>query len=210
MNYKNYLSRLRCFFKNILSLIAWYKNGYSMPAPQNVKQKVLQRNGKSEIWVESGTYRGDTTYWLSRRFYEVFSIEPSAEYFQFAKQRFEGINNIYLFNDLSENVLNFVISSVNQKHGVTKISFWLDGHFSGGGTFQGPKDTPILQELNIIEENLFLFSEVSIFIDDFRLFASNVNEDISYPSKSELIRWADRNGFDWKVEHDIFILVKNR
>ena len=57
--------------------------------------------------------------------------------------------------------------------------FWLDGHYSGGETARGKKDTPILEELITIfgakEEHIIL-------IDDARLFGSAKD----YPSLKEL------------------------
>lgn len=208
MNFYNKLSQLRCFIKNLVSHLIWYSNGYAMPAPQSVKQNVLRRNSNGEIWIESGTYRGDSTYWISKNFKEIHSIEPSTKYFKLAEKRFSKKTNIFLYNDLSENILKSVIAEINKKYGKIKLSFWLDGHFSAGDTFHGPNDTPILQELQHIENCLFMCSEIYIFIDDFRLFATRSSNDIAYPSKNELINWAGRNGFEWKVEHDIFILIR--
>ena len=58
--------------------------------------------------------------------------------------------------------------------------FWLDGHYSEGGTARGEKDTPIMEELNCI-----LNSETPghvLVIDDARCFGT----DPSYPKLDRL------------------------
>lgn len=85
------------------------------------------------------------------------------------------------------------------------ISFWLDGHFSGENTFQGPSDTPIRQELTTIGEHLSDFSRVSVLIDDVRCFNPSVSEYSNYPDISFLVDWAKSHKLFWTIEHDIFI-----
>ena len=52
----------------LLRLYNWYfKRGCSLPAPHFVKQAVLSRNAiKNSVWVETGTYLGDTTKFLCK------------------------------------------------------------------------------------------------------------------------------------------------
>jgi len=91
--------------------------------------------------------------------------------------------------------------------------FWLDGHYSGGDTFHGAADTPILHEIGLIKEKIKDGSlvEVAVFIDDARLFAKRHNEvrdtpDLTgYPPLGVIVDWAEEMGLDWCVEHDIFV-----
>jgi hypothetical protein len=91
--------------------------------------------------------------------------------------------------------------------GITTINFWLDGHYSGSGTYRGPVTTPIVKELEIISDFMDNFFSVNIFIDDFRLF---VNQSTDYPTNSFLSNWADSHNATWTVQHDIFIVRKSR
>ena len=71
-------------------------------------------------------------------------------------------------------------------------------------TYKGPKDTPILDELSAIENNLTNFNQVVILVDDMRLFESDAPQS-NYPSLDVLVNWARSNNLHWKIEHDIFI-----
>ena len=90
------------------------------------------------------------------------------------------------------------------------VAFWLDGHFSAGATFEGDIDTPILGELSAIKENLHRFSQVSIFVDDFRCFDPSNSEFSDYPERKVLVDWATDSGLSWTVEHDIFVAFRVR
>jgi hypothetical protein len=60
-------------------------------------------------------------------------------------------------------------------------------------------------ELDIISQNIYRFSEISILIDDIRMFEK---EEASYPNRDFLVNWALVNNFWWNIEHDIFIAKK--
>jgi hypothetical protein len=151
-------------------------------------------------WVETGTYVGTSTKFLANNFPFVHSIEPSKNFYDEAVKRFNG-KNIKLYNEVSENVLSKILSLCSGD-----INFWLDGHFSGGYTYKGIKDCPIIDELCIIENNLNNFKKVLIMIDDLRFFSSTKNINNDYPSIDLLVDWARKNNFKWKIEHDIFIM----
>jgi hypothetical protein len=57
--------------------------------------------------------------------------------------------------------------------------FWLDGHYSGGFTAMGEKETPVYEELKIIFSNK---QDHVILIDDARLF----NGNDGYPTFDDL------------------------
>ena len=88
------------------------------------------------------------------------------------------------------------------------INFWLDGHYSAGATFKGLKDCPVEEELMAIESNIANFNDLSILIDDVRCFLpSNVTHS-DYPTTDYLVDWARRMNLFWRIEHDIFIMLK--
>ena len=177
----------------------WRSRGYSMPAPPVVKRAVLQRWGKTGAWVETGTYLGDTTAFLGRLGSTVVSIEPVAQLAEAAKSRFAGVVNIRIVNGTSEEVFEEIVSDLSGP-----VSFWLDGHYSGGVTLESKsKKAPILHELDVISRHLEHLSPVTVLIDDARCFDPSV--DPQYPHRRELVAWADRNGLNWTFEHDIFV-----
>ena len=52
------------------------------------------------------------------------------------------------------------------------------------------------------------FEDVRILIDDARCFDPQLKEYADYPSRSNLVQWAERNGLFWTIESDIFIACK--
>lgn len=178
----------------------WIAAGCPMPAPPEVKRGVLVRYGSpSGVWVETGTLFGDTTAFLADAgAAHVYSVEASPELFQKASDRFSGSEKVTIINGLAEDVLPKILPGL-----VGPVSFWLDGHYSGGETFQGPLDTPIREEFAAISEHLERLGDVAILVDDFRCFGSV--DFPQYPARSWLVDWASSRGLNWTVEHDIFV-----
>ena len=177
----------------------WRKRGYLEYAPQFVKQNIFLKYGMPNAqWVETGTFMGSTTVFLAEHFSFVHSIEPSERLFNNALNRLKRKKNVNLYNDVSENVLLSLLPRLNGA-----INFWLDGHYSGGSTFQGKKECPIENELSAIKSSLSNFTKVIILIDDVRHF-SILQTD--YPSIDYLVDWAREQKFGWRIEQDIFVM----
>lgn len=183
------------------NFIRFVQDEYELPCPSTIKNSVLKRNGsEGATWIETGTYLGETTLYLAKDAKRVITIEPSKELFESAKERFKNYENIQIFNGLSEDLLDGILSAVDGGN----ICFWLDGHFSFGNTFKGPKDTPILEELETIKKYLSKFDELTVFIDDVRSF----QKDSGYPPLDHLVEWARANNLRWHIEYDIFVAKK--
>lgn len=77
--------------------------------------------------------------------------------------------------------------------------FWLDGHYSGGGTAQAHLDTPIIQELGTIFDHPV--STHVILIDDARLFDGTHD----YPTIEQLRKFfaEKRPQYHFSVVNDI-------
>lgn len=179
----------------------WELRKYSAPSPHFIKQACIIRNGiLGATWVETGTFLGDTTKKLSKIASSVYSIEPSPELFARAKNSLAHLKNVHLLNGLSENVFPLIIPTL---HG--DICFWLDGHFSGGETYLGPLETPILEELKYISLNLSRFNRIVVMVDDIRCFNPNIPMYSGYPNLEYLVTWAKNNNLTWSIEQDIFI-----
>ena len=187
----------------------WESRNFRSPAPHEVKMKVLDRYALNGIWVETGTFMGQTTEYLSSHYSLVYSIEPSKQIFDRASGKFEGIENIKLMHGTSEERLPSVVDEIIKRM-IPKVNFWLDGHYSAGITFKGLADTPILAELEAIEKLIEPKVNVSIFIDDVRCFLGISDEYMTYPTLNELIAWANKFGLSWTIEHDILILFSSR
>lgn len=112
--------------------IGWAQKGFASPSPIFVKHSCLKRNGyPNATWVETGTYLGETTFFLSKLARQVFSIEPEPTLFLDAKPLFEKKKNVEILNGTSENILPNLLPKINGN-----VNFWLDGHYSMGITFK--------------------------------------------------------------------------
>ena len=183
------------------TFLFWAIKKFNLPAPQLIKVNVLARNGiKNGNWIETGTYLGDTTKFLAKKYPKslIYSLEPDKKLFQFTKLRLKRFKNVLLVNASSEEYLDKIVSKLNNS-----TNFWLDGHFSGDVTFKGDQISPILIELGIIEKYIKQMSSICVFIDDVRDFNNDLES--GYPSRDLLVNWAIKNNLMWNIEFDIFI-----
>lgn len=179
----------------------WAARDYESPSPSWIKRSVLLRLGaKNAIWVETGTFEGDTAALLAPESKAVYTIEPEHTLFERAEARFSDDKRVQVIHGLSENVFPSLLPTLTGK-----VNFWLDGHYSGGITHQGPTDCPVREELANIEKNLSRFESVVVLIDDIRCFDPTIPLYADYPSRDYLVDWARRNDLSWHIEHDIFV-----
>ena len=179
----------------------WLRRDMASPAPAWVKRRVLNRYSNAEThWIETGTYKGDTTAFLADRCASVVSIEPNQALWSRARKRFADCSNVSILCGTSEDLLAGLLVETS-----SPIRIWLDGHFMGNGTFRGASDTPIEHEISTISEYMRPHSDVIVFIDDVRLFGNRKSQYRDYPTPNFLVDWASRLDFEWRVEHDIFI-----
>jgi hypothetical protein len=195
---------------DLRELIYWSNRGFSMPAPQIVKMQTLKRWGGEEVWIESGTYLGDTASNLASFAKQVITYEPSVKYFDIASKRLKFYNNIDLKLGSSELLLEKILGQLSATGEVNDLSFWLDGHYSNGETYKGINDTPILEELAVIQKYLPKIETLTICIDDVRLFRTEIETAEEYPDSYELTNWANLNGLYCVTEHDIFIITNRK
>lgn len=191
------------FIQTNKSFSDWRQRDFLENSPQVVKQKVFLKYGlKDAVWVETGTYFGSTTSYLSCFFPHVYTIEPEPGLYAAACKRFEG-KNVTVYNGVSEYIFPTLLPKLSGN-----VNFWLDGHYSAGITYKGEKDCPIEDELIEIEKNFDNFDKLTILIDDVRCFLPENSSYPDYPSIDYLVDWARRMNFYWRIEHDIFIMQK--
>ena len=195
--------------KNRKSLKNWKIRNFLPPSPDSIKHQVLINNNYSDsLWIETGTYYGETTKLLSKISKKTISIEADKELFETSKKKLKNLKNLELFYGKSEDLLDKLISeNLNFKN----ICIYLDAHLCQDHlkniqTF-GSEDTatPILKELEIIKKYYGKFEKINVLIDDIRLFYGNFQ---NYPDKNILVDWCKENNFSWEIEHDIFICKK--
>lgn len=180
----------------------WIKKRYEAPSPRFIKTAVLLRNSiPNAVWVETGTYLGQTTKVLSKHGSFVYSIEPQPQLYENAAGHFKAHKNVQIIKGLSENIFPSLLPSLSGN-----VNFWLDGHFSAGITHKGPNETPILIELACISKNRVRFNNICIMIDDVRSFKSVEGNNSGYPPIGEIVKWAESNQLIWNIEQDIFVI----
>lgn len=163
--------------RQYLKLAGWILRGRPAPPPHLVKQRMILRQARrhnTSIMIETGTLFGDMVEAMKDHFDQLFSIEISHELATKAKQRFAGNDKIRIIENDSAVALKSLVPEIRHP-----ALFWLDGHYSGGNTGKGEKDTPIMEELATIYASDL---DHIVLIDDARLFGS----DKDYPSVEEL------------------------
>ena len=196
------------FWKHInrRSLNNWYKRNFSSPSPEFVKHQIIKKNNlQKSLWIETGTYYGDTTKILSDIAEKVISIESDKRLYDLAIKKFENSEKINVINGESQNLLQDILKNESYKN----LCLFLDAHtcldhitnklVSKNETLE----TPIMIELKIIESYIKKFNNVNILIDDIRLFDGKTQ---NYPNINEIVDWARKNNSSWFIEHDIFII----
>jgi hypothetical protein len=179
----------------------WAVRQYASPSLAHIKRAVLLRLGFPDaIWVETGTFMGDTAALLANHAKAVYTIEPDRALYEKAAARFAGGSKVNALHGLSEDVFPSLLPTLSGT-----VNFWLDGHYSGGITHQGPTDCPVREELRNIESNLGRYARVAVLIDDVRCFDPSNPEYADYPSLDYLVDWARKNDLTWHIEHDIFV-----
>ena len=194
--------------KIIRKIIYWYWNicgihiddyGINFEAGEKRKYiKNIARASNLSIFVETGTYLGDTLEFLKDSFNQLISIELSDFYYKKGLERFKNTQKINLYYGDSSEVLPTILNKIK-----VPCLFWLDGHYSSGNTAQGDKDTPIFSELeSIFNHNI---KDHIILIDDARLFTGRND----YPWLHILKKYIDKktnNHYNISVIKDIVVL----
>ncbi|HMF28708.1 MAG TPA: glycosyltransferase [Candidatus Cybelea sp.] len=118
-----------------------------LPSTPFVKVVALRHHAKAfrtRVFVETGTFFGDTTAAVAELFERCYTIELSPELYARAQKRFLGTSHVVCINGESGAELARVLEDIQEP-----ALFWLDAHASGGVTADGGFD-PILQELGAI------------------------------------------------------------
>jgi hypothetical protein len=126
------------------------------------KQFFDKYSQNSRIFIETGSYKGEgLEEALNFSFEKLYSIELHKSLYEECLKKFKDNNKVELFYGDSGTILFNIINHINNK-----ITFWLDGHFSGDHTAKGIKISPIMEELEQIKNHSINYH--TIMIDDIR------------------------------------------
>jgi hypothetical protein len=121
-----------------------------------------------ENFVETGTYKGDTTRLASTLFTNIFTIEIVPDLYNESMKtaQNENITNIKFFLGDSLKILPGICDQLSGN-----TLFFLDAHQSGHDTSNNGKWVPLMEELDIILSNVQ--GPTLFVIDDVRLFSKH-------------------------------------
>src|SRR5574337_1443085 len=122
--------------------------------------QVLHTSLPLNIFVETGTFKGDTVAIVKEYFKQIYSIELSKEYYEQVKNRFDNMQNLSLIHGDSANALKSIMPEIKDRSTI----FWLDAHWCVAENTAGEmSQCPLLAELDAIQT---LNSTSMIAIDD--------------------------------------------
>jgi hypothetical protein len=150
--------------------LGWVRGDYLVGASASAKRQhllhVLTSRGH-RIFVEAGTYKGETTAFFSRHADRVFSVELHDELFAAAQRRFAQHPHVTVVHGDSLVEIPKIVANC-----ATPPLVFLDGHFSGPGTAESEEMEPAKSTLGRLADVAPAGS--SIVIDDLRLFGSGL------------------------------------
>ncbi len=180
------------FVRQKYDYFRWIKRGKTGPAPHICKQATIRGYAKKyglKTLVETGTYLGSMVNAMKGEFDEIISIELDQKLSEMARRRFAHYGHISIIQGDSARILPKLLLARKNR-----CLFWLDGHYSGGITAKGARETPIVQEL--LEILRHPVDGHVVLVDDARDF----NGERDYPTLAEIRQLIGEHRPDWKIE----------
>ena len=145
----------------------------------------LKRHLPLTLFVESGTFRGESLTLVQPSFDQCISVELSREYYEAARERFAHTPNVRLLHSDSTQALGQIRDNYDHQ----STLFWLDAHWCAteGTAADSLSQCPLLAELRAIGS---LRADSVILIDDARLFLSpppKPHEISAWPNLDEIL-----------------------
>jgi hypothetical protein len=145
----------------------------------------LVKNNNVKNFIETGTYKGNSSFWAAKHFDNVFTIELNKELYEETSSRKDAPKNITFLQGNSKVVLPELVNTLDGQS-----IFWLDGHWCMGAG--GKEDEcPLMNELMAISKT----KDSIILIDDARCFLGPLPPP--------------HNANDWPRIDEIFSLIRN-
>ena len=145
----------------------------------------LVKNNNVKNFIETGTYKGNSSFWAAKHFDNVFTIELNKELYEETSSRKDAPKNITFLQGNSKDVLPELVNTLDGQS-----IFWLDGHWCMGAG--GKEDEcPLMNELMAISKT----KDSIILIDDARCFLGPLPPP--------------HNANDWPRIDEIFSLIHN-
>ncbi len=138
------------------------------------------------VFVETGTFQGDTIQAARPFFEKLYSAEVVEKHHQVASQRFESDAAVTLHFGASSELLRHLSPELRDE----SVLYWLDAHWCepGGGTRSTDAQCPLLDELEAIRT---LNPASVVLIDDARYFLApppEPNDPVQWPTFDEVLQ----------------------
>ena len=135
--------------------------GYvSFSIPKEIVLAFRDKGGLKNF-IETGTFKGGTSFWAGKHFDKVFTIEIDPEISKATASNPACPTNITFLVGNSKDVLPELLTQIE-----TPSLFWLDGHWCGVSEFGKDMECPLMDELRALKD----FGDSVILIDDARAF----------------------------------------
>ncbi len=131
---------------------------FSMPREIVLAFKV---KGNIKNFIETGTYKGGTSFWAAKHFESVFTIEIDPERSKATSEDPSSSNNIEYLVGNSGEVLPKLVQRIQGRS-----IFWLDGHWCNTSEFGKEEECPLIDEI----KGIMHLQDAVILIDDARAF----------------------------------------
>jgi FkbM family methyltransferase len=115
------------------------------------------------VFVETGTFQGDTAELVAPHFERIYTIELSEALHARASARLQKLPNVACLQGDSSATLR----KIRALHAGKGVLYWLDAHWCGPETAGQANECPLLTELDAIGP---LDAHSAVLIDDARLF----------------------------------------
>ncbi len=130
----------------LAALVRAHDYSFSLPSEKRELLLRVAQDFGCRSFVETGTFRGDTTAFMAIQGLQCTTIELDPHFAEAARRRFDAQRpTVRVFEGDSSVVLRSVIPQLEEPN-----LFWLDAHCSGGATAGGGSAPPLLTELGLI------------------------------------------------------------
>jgi len=167
-----------------------------------LKQTFWERSGIDKYsyrnFVETGSYRGFTIDNLIDEYDVIHSIELSSKWYGYCLKKFSNHGHVHLYEGDSRSILPMVLENINEP-----AVIFLDAHYSGGTTARLEKDTPLLEELDIVGQRLY---PDIVIIDDISFLGQKGGNEPDEPVSDDDV-WP-AFAYDWSETTETAILAK--
>lgn len=166
---------------------------------------LLKKSYGLSVFVETGTFLGETTAWASKNFSKVYTVEILERYIKGAKSsNCFGLGNIEFFHGESSKLIPEILSKITEP-----ALFWLDAHWGGDLHYKKPEEEcPLMGELEAIRNHSITHSV--LMIDDARLFVYPPPKPLTpekWPSFGEILSTLSQMKYVPMVVDDVIICL---